>query len=242
MTNVHGLAVVKNERGRYLQQVLEWNSSFLDSMFIYDDDSFDGSRLLAEQLGCYAVKKESTVPSFSEDEVAFRRAALKAMQATVDMAMDDWIYVFDADEFLVSTSPTVMEGLRDAIDNAEQRELSAIELSFKEIFHIDQLGVWYREDGFWDTIKHVRLFKHKFANLFFYDSVAKVITNRYCADNLTMLHFGYATYQDRVVKHERYSATTNHNPKHVASILKPTAVLKRWDGMGPLLCTQLELL
>lgn len=244
MTRVIGSMVIKNEKDRYLESCIKHAQTFLDEIFVYDDRSTDGSAELAIDLGCRAVRRPDSRPSFINHEGKFRYAAWRAFEQVMKPKDGDWIFSFDADEFLVCQDSDIKKVLDIAISRAEKKKAVGIILPFPEVFKIEDDDFFYRVDGLWNTIKGPRLFKY-ISNGTWNDKPmgcgsepeyvkAGPLTNQNYS--LTVLHLGYARDEDKQSKYERYSSLDQHghNNSHIESIVtKPK--LELWTGTKPLL-------
>jgi glycosyltransferase involved in cell wall biosynthesis len=240
MTRVLGSMVMRNEEDRYLASCLSWSTQFLDKVFVYDDQSTDASPQIARDLGCIVDVRPDDVPSFLEDEGRFRLAAWKAFELQAKPRPGDWVFSFDADEFLVAEG-----GERAALDTAvrgakNSRSVGVI-LPFPEVFMYADGSLWHRTDGFWGGIKGPRLFEYRTGGEWKMKKMGCGSEPTYVGRGpflsrhaISVLHLGYAKDEDKTSKYERYSSLENHghNNDHVNSIVKrPT--LKRWTGKTP---------
>ena len=243
---IFGLMVMKDEEFRYLDACLKWNSAFVDEMFVYDDRSTDNSVEIAERYGTVAVRVSGDA-SFMEDEGQFRQDAWHSFEATMKPSPGDWVFVFDADQFLTTPLSGDPDDVRDVLDRlmTEAVSYNSVDIPFKEIFEVDGLGnPHYRTDGFWDTIHAPHLFAYKEGGEYLQKSMGCGSVPMYVlktssksnSKDLTVLHYGYAVFEDRVDKYDRYSSLDEHghNPAHIQSILaKPS--LAKWYGPHPVL-------
>lgn len=232
---------MKNERWRYLADCLMWHLDFLDGIFIYDDQSTDGGDELARQLGAVVETRPPDAPSFLQHEGDFRQAGYEAFELALQPLPGDWVLSFDFDEFLVSDGGEreALIGLADLVDE-NFPGCNAVDLHFEEIFDIAGDKLYSRIDGFWADINAPRLFRYDLGGhipnrAMGCGSVPSYVRAAdYTPVNLRMLHFGYATADDRENKYDRYTAVGNngHNPAHIASIVAvPTCV--PWNGTMP---------
>lgn len=242
MTRVLGSIVIKNEADRYLDSCLEWASTFLDEIFVFDDQSTDASTEIASSHGCQVVIRGDGTPSFIQHESDFREEAWRQFTATVSPKPGDWILSFDADEFLVTRDGSdVSTALMSAVEKAEAKGAIGIILPFQEIFKMNDDEFWVRKDGFWGSVQGPRLFKYQPGNVSWSgkamgsgsEPLYVVNGKKNDTPNLSFLHLGYAKDEDKKSKYARYSSLAHgHNDKHIQSIpQKPT--LELWDGAVP---------
>lgn len=238
--NLYGLLVIRNEKDRYLADCINWMRPFLDGIFVFDDQSTDGSELIASRLGCEVVVRDDSIPSFLEHEGQFRMAAWRAFEEKMKPKFGDWVLAFDADEFLVCTSGNVRQHLVSAINDA--CDSVGVLLPFPEIFGVQHGVPMVRVDGLWGSIRGSRLFKY-LPDAKWRDkpmgcgSEPTYVTWQGLSHrnhNLHVLHYGYARQTDVRAKYERYSSLLDHGhaDAHIASIISsPTLV--PWHGPIP---------
>jgi len=237
---------MKDEESRYLKSCLEWNSQFCDDLFIYDDRSSDNSVEIAEEYGTVAVRLVDD-SSFMEHEGQFRQAAWESFEATVKPELGDFCLSFDLDEFLTLRQTSDPEAIRGVLESVAARMGSYVsqEIPFAEVFNVGVSGQpFVRTDGFWGTIRASRFFAYKPDGQFMNQSMGCGSAPSYVirgssmssSNDLVFLHYGYAVFEDRVNKHDRYSSVeeNGHSSKHIQSILtKPE--LSKWTGPYPIL-------
>lgn len=235
--------VVKNELDRYLVPCIEHAQTFLDEIFVYDDRSSDETAEVAIDLGCRVVRRPDSRPSFINHEGKFRYSAWRAFEQIMKPQLGDWIFSFDADEFMVNDGQVpISKTLQVAVARAEKEGSIGIVLPFPEIFKIEDGEFYYRTDGQWGNIRGPRLFKYDLNATWSDKSMGcgseptyvlkgKKTTRNY---GLSVLHLGYAKDEDKQSKYDRYSSLGEHghNNSHIESILK-TPSLEKWEGMVP---------
>lgn len=242
--SIYGLIVGKNESYRYLQSCLRWNVPIFDRVLYYDDQSDDDSVAIAKSEGCEVVVRSKWIPAFIEHEAAFRQHSLDCLDDLFHPQNgQDWVFVFDTDEFLVSswTEGDTRTLLNAIIDKAEREDAGAIRISRPEFWAADKDSAEQRVDGFWGNITCTRLFRwfgpgqlrNKAMGC---GSEPTYITKRSILAGsypLQLLHYGYVNDQDLQDKYKRYSTIEHgHNDKHIQSIIqKPT--LEKWQGPIP---------
>ena len=238
---IHGIICVKNEASRYLDSCLSWMGHIVDDIFVYDDRSTDNSVGIAIDNGCDVFIRPISIPSFIEHEGRFRSAAWSSFQKIASPSLGDWILAFDSDEFLVSDTD-VRGSLYKSISYAENHGNIGVLLHFPEVFKFVNNRAFIRTDGFWDSIYGPRLFAYKPDATWNDKPMACGSQPEYVARGslstetfgLKMLHFGYASDDDKKIKYERYSSLYNHghSNKHIESILS-APVLEEWHGITP---------
>lgn len=229
------MTVARNEVGRYLKPMLEHTLSFADDCFVFDDQSTDGSPDLAESLGAYVVRRADHIPSFEENEGAFRGAAWAAFELAFEPTVDDLVLVIDCDESLVSDVGTDYQSMRIAI--SELPKSDAYMLNIPEVFGFADETPLVRIDRLWGTIHVPRLFKYRPGATFFHGDFGVPAVPQYvmssiwkAADGLSLLHYGYARPEDRLTKYSRYRGRLGHSVDHVNSIVAEDRQLVPWSG------------
>lgn len=253
--------VVRNELGRYLEQCLRHLETFVDCIHIIDDRSDDGTLgWLLEYRDCstetevVVSSRVDGVPSFAQDEAAFRRWAWDRMvDITAPTPNVDWIITIDADELIVPTFE-----LRSQLDEwhspwgdtfyASLLRSPTWQLHVLEVFDVTADGAYMvRTDGAWRSIwvRRIALYRgrHPEGDDFVRPPGRKrkevpsdSLPWRYGdGERLTsweILHLGYASATDRRAKHQRYSRDGRHTQQHVASIVR-RGRLEPWQGRLP---------
>lgn len=227
--------VVRNEVGRYLRPCLEWLSTMVDRVYVWDDRSVDGTVHVAADYGEVAVRSLDA-PGFLDDESAFRQAGWQWMSELGHLRLGDWVLSIDADEFLVGN------GERSVRELLERAAFGGLPVTFNvaEIFGVREGRPLVRTDGFWGSIQARRFVPWTPQHVEFVPraegggSVPRMMAEmpHACSDALTLLHFGYAEAIDRQTKYERYSQGKGHNKMHVESILGPAKTFA-WAGQLP---------
>lgn len=229
MTKIFGLMVTKDEGSRYLGPVLRRLQSLVDEVFVFDDRSEDDTVGIASKEGAHVHVREVDRPSFLENESAFRLNGQRAFEKALGPKQGDWILCLDADEMLSfeDREREVLEQLTEAGRPVKFRVAEAFDLVNGQPF--------IRVDGYWRDITAVRYYPWKPAGQFPDRRMACGSVPTYAMEgvsqvtNPTILHYGYATAEDRIKKYARYIAGSGHNSKHIDSILRhPTLVA--WEG------------
>ena len=238
MTRVIASVVLKNEAEKYLSSFLEWNSSWWDEVFFYDDQSSDDTAKMCSEYG-KVFTRPNDVPSFIENEGAYRSAAWKTMNSEFVFGEDDWILSLDADEFLVGTmknfDPRV--GLLQTIESANNVCMDAVALHVPEVWHHDMVPL-VRVDGFWKKNWNMRLVNAKrkgsFKDGMGCGSVPNPGGNLFKSVKfVSLLHYGYTIPGAIESKHKLYTKNPGrHNKKHIESIVA-TPELVEWKGQVP---------
>lgn len=235
-TRIIGHMVTRNELGRYLTGTIQWLREITDVQYVYDDRSIDGTFGHLQRVGVPASQRAASDPAFEDDESEFRSNAWRAMEERHEPSPADWILCVDADEFIVASRP---EHTRNVLTETVEQHMraGAVTMAVNEVFGFDDDHTpLLRLDGYWGQITACRLVRWRYGAQFPKRTEgggsvpADWATPATSIDDLTVMHLGYARASDRQAKHARYSATSGHNPRHVASILEP-ATLARWEGL-----------
>ena len=236
-----GSMVMKNESPRYLEACIRWNRRFVDELFVFDDQSDDDSVEIAWGLGAKVVVRDNDAPSFLEHEGEFRQNAWWAFEEVCRPTVGDWVFSFDADEFAVAPGE-IRNSFDHAINRAQRFQNIGVILPFPEIFNVDTSGQpFQRVDGYWGSIRGPRLFMYRDGGVWQDKTMGcgseptYVSKGSLSTDNagINVLHYGYAQFEDRSAKYERYNSLAHgHNDKHIQSILQQPQLV-RWDGVVP---------
>lgn len=229
---------MKNEAGRYLDAWLNWHQ-FMDEIFVFDDQSDDGSPRIVEMHDRECVVSDGSI-SFMENEGLFRQAAWEAMEAALKPTEEDWILCLDVDEFLVSNG---LDG--NGLQAIAAGEADAISLPIPEVFDVQSGIPMIRTDGWWAGMHAPRLFRYQPGGslgscVMGGGAVPLDVNSRPNIDyayDLAILHYGYADPEDRMGKYLRYQAAmerhgTRMNGSHINSILQSPS-LTPWAGEVP---------
>jgi glycosyltransferase involved in cell wall biosynthesis len=221
--------VARNEARRYLQAVL--SALPTSEIHLYDDGSIDDTVNLAIAAGAKVSHRPRNVPSFVQDEGAFRQAAWWAFVVRLQPQPGDWVLAVDCDEVLVAADGDVEGSLRRAIERAEADSCIGVELPIPEAWEIRGNGLWVRTDGFWGQLSAPRLFGYKEGGTFARRRMGCGSAPLYVTEGrlsrevfgISLVHLGYVDPEDRKEKHRRYRSMANsgHNSAHIKSILQP---------------------
>lgn len=235
---LYALTVGRNEQHRYLASMLAHTRAIVDAYFFFDDGSDDRTALIASEFDCLVAQRHPSVPSFEENEGAFRGAAWKLMEKAFAPEEGDWVLVVDCDEFLVAQTGAEPAIVRHQInaDIGRAAGLGAIDLAIPEVFGfaVDDVPL-VRKDRLWGTIHAPRLCRFQKGGAYpmlgyGVPAVPSYVMTRPWANStsLALMHYGYARRSDQRSKYERYIGRTGHSNQHVESILSLDARVERW--------------
>lgn len=219
--------VTHNEANGPFERALVDLESYVDAIFVFDDQSDDTTLKIAQKHGVASCRSDE-IPTFMEHEGQFRAAAWEEFIFAMTPESQDWILAIDADEFLV-TAGDKARVIRDHMDRASIKDAS-ITVARREVWEQDGNRVRVREDGYWQSDDPTRLFRFQGAGNFLKKAMGCGSCPTYVMDkhqhhdateDITMYHFGYATPELRQMKHQRYTSLEDHghNPTHINSIL-----------------------
>lgn len=240
---LHVLMVAKNEADRYLASALKWASSYADNVYVYDDQSDDGTPEIAAEYAKVKIRPDST-PSFLQHEGKFRQAALDSMVSELGVKDGDWVHVLDADEFLVAETD-VRAQIDACIAKAESLKAKSIRVLIPTVWGgyvakgrilVDPL---VRIDRFWNILAEPRIWQYQEGAQFLDKAMAcrnepTYVRRHPMYDGRTHLinfHYGYAFPEDRVERYNRYISLEDHghHPDFIESI-RQLAPTRRWEG------------
>lgn len=226
--------MTRNESHRYLTMVLKALRPHVDVIHLYDDRSSDDTVELAQDLGAVCSVRLPGLPSFADNEAAFREAGWRDFERVCVPVPADWILAVDADELLVAP-----QGLGAAIDAAGP--VGAVSLAIPEVFAVADGVPMIRVDGYWRGLEAPRLFTYLEGGQFrpppqvacgaVPSYVNQGVQSREAA-GVTLLHLGYLDPDDRAGKFRRYAGLPGHSKAHINSILRPPTLMV-WPG-GPI--------
>lgn len=231
-----GLMVTKNEANRYLASCLDWHRNLLDAIAVVDDTSDDGTGDVARRYGAVVFTRPEGVGSFLEHEGRFRTYAMSALEV-LGVRDGDWVLALDADEFLVSNGEPARANLEEFIDAAEAEDKNAVSVMIPEVWEATTSPAQVltepkvRIDGWWNSNRAPRLWRYArgaaAADKRMGCGSAPVYVSSSTswpapAERLELLHYGYATKEDRYLRYRRYTAMRNHghNQSHIESIIR----------------------
>jgi len=221
--------------------MLEHAQGLFDGVFFYDDQSDDETTpyIASTVMNCSGAYRPDDVPSFKENEGAFRGAAWSAFEEIVVPQLGDWICVVDCDEVLVgdeSANPSEIRTVLERVIHAAG-SMVAVDLAIPEVFGYDTDGCpLIRTDGFWGAIHAPRLFAYRPGGQYFQGDFGVPAVPNYVmggrwfsTEAIWLMHYGYASVDDQAAKYERYTGHNGHSNAHVESIIGQMNV-RRWEG------------
>lgn len=221
------MSVGPNEANRYLRDVLKRIHAWADQVHCaIDPAAGDAEReIVHEWADAYSVMSRPWV----EHEGRFVTEAWRALESAYPLTSHDFIVTIDADEVVID--PDMLKA------GAAEFPGQKIALTFHEMFSFTH----YRVDGHWKPYTAWIMFPYRPSGVFRDQHLAAGREPTYVW-NLTpaknpvsdLLHYGYATQEDRERKYERYMTLDGgkyHDINHLKSILRPPD-LRPWEGGG----------
>lgn len=233
--------VAHNEVHRYLDSVL--SALPTDSVHLYDDCSTDDTVRVATKHGVQVSRRDTDrIPSFVQDEGAFRQAAWEAFERRLHPKEGDWVVALDCDEYLVGPGVEQLTGSNHAYLSNCPDGTTHVQIPLIEIWDVIKAPTvtpsrefLERTDGFWtgqQALRFVRYQKGMKFDLSSKNSGSVPDKSKGCAFGgsigISLAHMGYAHEADRVSKHLYYSlvAGHGHNTDHINSIIRPPSLRK----------------
>ena len=227
--------LTRNDKDRYLPEVLENLSKFVDSMIILDDCSDDGTwewlvdcnvkHLYSNKLAIYRMDE----PTFYSNELKIRKRMWDLTKEHMNPGMfREFIIINDSDEIIPEQDHYKV---KEFIDDPN----SVVAIS-------DLFNMWsedeYRVDGAWAPINSKRrLFAYRDSDEWLYErafacgEVPKYVYDSSCRQTgIRIKHLAYSKEEDRIRKHKIYMEVDGgkyHAKWHLDSIIQqPT--LEKW--------------
>lgn len=247
------MMVVKDEADNYLDAALSDMRAYTDAIFVFDDQSTDRSAAIAQRHAVVSCRSDhdargrlkdpkDRVPSFMEDEGAFREESWREFEHLMQPEDGDWVVSLDADEFLLGTDRRAR--LEEAAHEAARVGTKSISTYRREAFSlsvVDGTVVAYqpRLDGFWHSISGGRIFRYETNGSILQKGPGGEVRKKPmgCGSSptyarqtpplerldFTVLHLGYATAESARVRYDRYTSLKNHGhaQSHIDSIVAP---------------------
>lgn len=216
MVRLTAMMPVRNEAGRYLEEVLQDLSAYVDDIVVLDDASTDGTPDICRSFPKVTLHRNPE-PVFPVDESALRKALWRHTVA----AGPGWVLALDADEIFE-------ERMRQEVTHlVGQDEYDAVEF---RLFDFWGGRTHCRVDGGWDPwAKRVRLlFRHRPEQTYSWPR-----HHLHCGripvevrgsvpvfqSDLRVMHFGWVRPEDIRRKYEHYRQL--HSSPHLESVFDP---------------------
>lgn len=223
----YGYMIVKDEADRYLHSALSHLSSICDEVLVVDDHSSDDSVAVASSFDKVTVVSAEDSVSFALSEGQLRNFAWGMLGEIFDISEDDWIFAIDADEQILGSK-------QDWVELLSRIEAPSVRVFIPEAWSLDP--VKFRTDGFWASNYPYRISKYHgyISNSIMGGGSVPYLQSEVIEDPM-IVHYGYATADDRLARYNRYTSrknTNGHNPVHIDSIVRnPT--LTDWNREIP---------
>lgn len=222
--------VCRDEADRYLEEVLDHISKYVDEIVYTDDASSDNSPEIArEYTDNIYVNPESM---FGIHEGRLRQSAWNNLENHAREG--DWILCIDADEKIFFTHSPLKNLL-------EQKRFSVIPLLFVNMWNTEM----YRKDSTWKPHNCTKLFRYapggRIANRQMACGSEPTYVNDWVRNQkmlpnsgLIIQHLGYVRDEDKRIKYDRYMEIDGgkfHSGAHLQSIISPKVELERWTSL-----------
>lgn len=221
------MVVGAGEADRYLHQVMERARLWADWIHVALDSNVREEEL--QVMDEFADSYQVMTSTWEDHEGKFRDEAWKSMEEVVRPKNTDHIFLLDADE-IVHDFEMVSVAVREF---PNQR----IGFTFHEMWSQNQ----YRIDGHWRPYEAWILIPYRPKGYFRDRKLACGREPTYTATVPVsrpvgkILHYGYATEEDRQAKYDRYMRLDGgryHSPQHLKSILMPPSLEEwKWGGL-----------
>lgn len=197
-----GAMLVRNEAGRWLEQVLGQMQQVCDSVVVLDDASTDATPAICRRMGAAVHTCEESL--WATNEVLLRRRLWEL--AAAEAGPGGWVLNLDADETM---EPRSLDWLRPLLPLAEYSGADAL------VFRL--FDMWsethYRDDRWWTAHRRLwpMLVQVDAARAYRWPDRAlhcgrfpeNAVTRVYDS-GLRLQHWGWSRPEDRLRKHERY--------------------------------------
>lgn len=223
MTRIIGHAVVKDEANKFLHSCLDWNERFFDRMHIYDGGSADNTVGIAEMYTPFVNQHPEDGIGFYEHEGKYRTQAWETLRFT-GICEDDWVFCFDADEFIVGD----VAGLHSMAAAADAQGKVSVALRRYEAWESQKDRLQIRVDGWWNRDVVPRLVKWRPEGVMRNAKLGCGSVPQYGMagpvtglSTCSLLHLGYTLEGEAKRKHDLYSGTPgdHHAQSHIRSIV-----------------------
>lgn len=193
--------IVKNEEGRYLEEVLKHAVKYIDNAVIINDASTDRT----EEI-CKNILKDIPHRIITNETSLFSKEyKLRRQQWDETIKTDpDWILSLDADEIFEDRIITQIKEL------TKNKHVDAYLFRLYDMWNEN----YYREDMYWNAHKRYTTFLIRYQPRFKYRFTK---TNQHCGrfpnninnlpsakSEIRLKHFGWARKEDRLKKYNRY--------------------------------------
>ncbi len=221
--------LVRNESGRYLEQVLHHIAQYADEIVILDDGSTDDTvTICCKQVANIPHHIVENKTSRFNNEVELRKALWELAVST----QPDWIMILDADEIF---EPKAASGIRELLNDDSM-----------DVVYFRLYDMWnensFREDGYWAAHLVYRPFLVRYRSEYKYEWQEQPLhCGRFPVNiaglpgkqsQLRLQHFGWARPEDRIAKYFRYKqldpAAKYGIAEQYLSILDPKPNLIPW--------------
>ena len=231
--NLIASLILRNERHRYVDLVIDHLLEFCDSVCVLDDGSSDGWRDRRQR-----VKTLRNPPRDGDAFVNHAQMRQRLLDFTLESA-PTWIVNVDADEFI--TDGQLLRKTAESLDYA-----GALKVCLQEVWKVRAEGLDIRQDGGWvehdvglvwrpDRLKpnQLKIADRGHATGRTPDAVGSLPSSHSCS---ALLHLGWANVGERDERYARYAvgdAGKYHAKAHIDSIMWPDERVKLQSSAWP---------
>lgn len=221
--------LVRNEAGRFLEQVLKQARQYIDNAVILDDASEDDTIKICKEVlkGIPLTVRTNPVSGF-DNEINLRK---KLWQMAID-EQPDWILILDADELFEECAPRILRSL------AQRTDVFCYSFRLYDMW----TPTHYREDKYWCAHQNFRPFMVRYNPDYSYEwNESALHCGRFPVNlhplkgenhPLRIKHLGWLRPEDRLAKYYRYKKLDPLGRygilEQYESILDPTPQLVQW--------------
>lgn len=232
MSGCLAIMPVKNEANRYLKDVLAHLIGVvgLENIFVYDDQSTDGTFEIISDFGICVARRGDDVSSFIQHEGRFRQWGWECFEEAMRPEPGDWVLAIDADEMFY--------GFERLPVLTRQEHVAVLGVTFYHMWN----ETHFRVDKAWRPNRSSRLFRYYQGGTFADRQLACGSEPSYVLEmirsgrvhwdtGLAMKHLGYMRDRDKREKHARYMAIDSgnfHSRCHIESIMDESPTLAPW--------------
>jgi len=229
MSKLTLMIIAKNEEKRYLKEMLEHASSYVDEIVAMDDNSNDGTYdILADNPKTIRIIRNTTDQFTTNESVPRYHLFLETSKTN-----PDWIIALDSDEIM---EDKFGENIHDILDHAGNNQWFSI-----EFYHFWNSRVKYRVDKLWKPSRGIRIFKYNPIREYIWldqslhcGSIPRnIIHDIGTYSGYRVKHLGYAGNSKEIER--KYNFYIQQDPKgkmcplsHYQSMLDPNPVLQMW--------------
>lgn len=225
-------ALIRNEKGKFLEEILLIWEEFSSRILILDNESTDGSGEVARKRGAEVLSVKGEMWG---NESFYRKALFESARKRTPEG--EWIFILDADMIPARNPLSLFEAAGDAIA-----------FPLYDIWYVYDDGfLTYREDNFWQGHLHPRIWAVRNTPKHFLNTSwgkkgmhsghfplnMHLPTVTFAPKDFSLLHFAYSSDPLRYAKLSQYTSVSSHlsafEKAHAQSIVDSNPRVKRLD-------------